>query len=362
LEESFEGTKAIKGAKAYILKEKFASFKMKEDESVLDIFHRMEVLVNDLKELGEKVEDKDFSNKFLRCFPARFGMLITLLVRIGLDTVTPNQILGDIMTEDTCIDDDEKEENKKKKDEKKDEKKKKKKKKKSVAFKATSSSKGKAKQDTSSEDDDSSFDDMDDEKMALFVKRFVKFMVKKSYHARRKRSSSKNKEESRRCFKCGSKNPLVAQCPYNSDNDDDDDKKSKKKDKKKKKENKDKMIIKKKKKGGSYVVTWDSDTSSSDDDDSDDDKTTKKKGHASIAMQEKPSLFDTPLCFMAMATKVQTCDDGCDHEHDNESKSESDNDDEPTKHKLIDMLEDAKEYFDIKRRECKDLCQGDKNP
>ena len=60
LEESFEGTKAIKGAKAYILKEKFASFKMKKDESVPDMFHRMEVLVNDLKALGDKVEDKDF--------------------------------------------------------------------------------------------------------------------------------------------------------------------------------------------------------------------------------------------------------------------------------------------------------------
>ena len=34
LKESFEGTKAIKGAKAYILKEKFGSIKMKEDESV----------------------------------------------------------------------------------------------------------------------------------------------------------------------------------------------------------------------------------------------------------------------------------------------------------------------------------------
>ena len=34
LEESFEGTQAVKGAKAYILKDKFASFKMKEDESV----------------------------------------------------------------------------------------------------------------------------------------------------------------------------------------------------------------------------------------------------------------------------------------------------------------------------------------
>jgi hypothetical protein len=46
LEESFEGTKVIKGANAYILKEKSASFKMKEDKSVPDMFHRMEV--NDL--------------------------------------------------------------------------------------------------------------------------------------------------------------------------------------------------------------------------------------------------------------------------------------------------------------------------
>jgi hypothetical protein len=247
LDESFEGTKAIKGAKAYILKEKFASFKMKEDESVPNMFHRMEVLVNDLKALGKKLEDNDLSHKFLRYLPARFGMLVTLLVRTGLDIMTPNQILEDIMIDDAYRDDDDKEEKKENKFENKDEKK-------SVAFKATSSSKGKAKQDTTSEDDDSSFDDMDDEKMALFVKRFGKFMVKKGYHARRKKSSSKNKDESRRYFKCGSKDHLVAQCPYNSDNDD-DDKKSKKIDKKEKKEKKDKMTIKKKKKGGSYVVT-----------------------------------------------------------------------------------------------------------
>ena len=52
LEESFKGTQAMKGAKAYILKEKFASFKMKEDESVSEMFHRLQVLVNDLKALG----------------------------------------------------------------------------------------------------------------------------------------------------------------------------------------------------------------------------------------------------------------------------------------------------------------------
>jgi heme-degrading monooxygenase HmoA len=37
LEESFEGTQAMKGAKAYILKEKFARFEMIDDESVLEM-------------------------------------------------------------------------------------------------------------------------------------------------------------------------------------------------------------------------------------------------------------------------------------------------------------------------------------
>ena len=44
LEESFEGTQAMKGARAYIIKEKFASFKMKEDESMLEMFHRLKCL------------------------------------------------------------------------------------------------------------------------------------------------------------------------------------------------------------------------------------------------------------------------------------------------------------------------------
>ena len=57
LEESFEGSQTVKGTKAYILKEKFARFKMKEGESVPKMFHRFQVLVNDLKALGEEVKD-----------------------------------------------------------------------------------------------------------------------------------------------------------------------------------------------------------------------------------------------------------------------------------------------------------------
>jgi hypothetical protein len=115
LEESFEDTQAMKGAKAYILEEKFASFKMKDDESVSKMFHKLQVLVNDLKALREEVKDKDFSHKFLRCLPSRFGILVTILVRSGLGTMTPNQVLGDVMTDDTYRDDDKKEEKRRRK-------------------------------------------------------------------------------------------------------------------------------------------------------------------------------------------------------------------------------------------------------
>ncbi|XP_066354449.1 uncharacterized protein [Miscanthus floridulus] len=68
LGESFEGTQVVKDAKAYILKKKFTNFKIKEDESVPEMFYRFQVLINDFKALGEEVKDKDFSHKFLRCY------------------------------------------------------------------------------------------------------------------------------------------------------------------------------------------------------------------------------------------------------------------------------------------------------
>jgi hypothetical protein len=119
-------------------------------------------------------------------------------------------------------------------------------KKKSVAFKATTS-KGKSKIESSSDEDSSSCDSDDiDEKIALFVKQFGKFMKKKGYHARRRKNLSKKNEHTMRCFRCHSMDHLIAKCPY--DSDDEDDNKS------------------------------------------------KKKGHASIAIQEKVSLFDTLSC------------------------------------------------------------------
>jgi hypothetical protein len=50
--------------------------------------------------LGEKVKDKDFSHKFLMCLPKRFKTLRTIIFRDGLKDVSPNEVLGDVMTKE----------------------------------------------------------------------------------------------------------------------------------------------------------------------------------------------------------------------------------------------------------------------
>jgi hypothetical protein len=159
---------------------------MQEDESVSKMFYRLQVIVNELKTLGEEVKDNQFSMKFLRSLSKRFDTLITMLVRTTLKDSTPQQVFQEVMTDNSYREDDEKEElvkKKKKESEKKDDEKKK-----SVAFKATTS-KGKSKIESSSDEDSSSYNsDNIDEKMALFVKQFGKFMKKKGFRARRRKN------------------------------------------------------------------------------------------------------------------------------------------------------------------------------
>ena len=52
-----------------MLKGKFSEFAMEKDESVAEMFNRLNDIVNELKGLGFEVPDEDFSHKFLRCLP-----------------------------------------------------------------------------------------------------------------------------------------------------------------------------------------------------------------------------------------------------------------------------------------------------
>jgi hypothetical protein len=101
LEETYEGMAVVKSAKLYILKDKLTRFKMKDEESIPEMFHKLQVIVNDLKSLEEKINDDDVSHWFLMCLPPRFETLRLVIIREGLKDITPNQVLGDVMTQET---------------------------------------------------------------------------------------------------------------------------------------------------------------------------------------------------------------------------------------------------------------------
>jgi hypothetical protein len=44
-----------------MLKSEYENFKMKEDETIPEMFYRLQVIVNDLKALGQKTEDRLWS-------------------------------------------------------------------------------------------------------------------------------------------------------------------------------------------------------------------------------------------------------------------------------------------------------------
>jgi hypothetical protein len=187
--------------------------------------------------------------------------------------------------------------------------------------------------------------------MALLMCKMGKFMKKKGYGERKRRDH--NKEYVRRCYKCKSPDHIVADSPYNSDNDKDEKKKHKKE---KKEEKEKKMTFTKKKKGSGYVVTWDSDgTSVYDDGSSNDDKKYIKKALASITINNKPSIFDTPsTCLMAKPTKVKydvSDDDDCES---GDCRSD-DEKEEYIKEELLDMSEQVYTCIEMKRKEYKEL-------
>ena len=112
-----------------------------------------------------------------------------------------------------------------------------------------------------------------------------------------------------------------------------------------------------KKKGGGYVVTWDNDGSSDSDVSSDDGKKSIKKALASIAINNKPSIFDTPsTCLMAKPTKVKYDESDNDEYESDACRNDDDGEkEEYTKEELLDMCEQVHACNEIKRKECKEL-------
>lgn len=80
LEDAYECTSVVKEAKLYIVKYMYVKFKMLEDKSVPEMFYRLIVIVNELRNLGHEVDDLDFTRRFLRSLPLRFDTLVNIIV------------------------------------------------------------------------------------------------------------------------------------------------------------------------------------------------------------------------------------------------------------------------------------------
>jgi hypothetical protein len=235
-------------------KGKFEQFIMKEDESVSDMFNRLNEIVNELKGLGFDVSDVDFTHKFLRSLPEKYETIVTMLVRSDLSTTSPTEVLGEILTQDIL-----------KKSQADVISLAKKVKNESIALKAKSS-KAIEKEDSDGEENESESDG----DMTLFVKKFNKFMKKKRGQPRRGQTSRRNAFNDRKCFECGETGHIAMNCPNKKKGKDGDDKKKK--------------FYNKKKDDKAYLVEWDSD---------DDDDDTSSKLNARIAIKEAPSLFSS---------------------------------------------------------------------
>jgi hypothetical protein len=179
--EAHDGTSNVNSAKLFICNGKFEKFALLSNEELKDNFSRLNNIVNELKDLRFDVPEVDISYKFLGVLPPKYDMIVTLLVRSNLKTITHSEVLGEILTHDIFKQSQE-ELNGNLHDDKK----------KIVTFKAKASN------------DDESETSTDDD-VALMVKRFKKFMKKKGYQggfSKGGKSYSKNPFSKKKYFEC----------------------------------------------------------------------------------------------------------------------------------------------------------------
>jgi hypothetical protein len=95
LEVVYEGDDKIKEAKLQTYRAQFKNLKMKEEENIVEYFHRVDEVVNSIRAAGEELEDKPIVKKVLRSLPLIYdSKLSSIEYRSDLDTLTVDQLRG----------------------------------------------------------------------------------------------------------------------------------------------------------------------------------------------------------------------------------------------------------------------------
>ena len=99
LETTYEGTKKVKDTKLQMLTTRFEELRMSEDKSFDSFYSKLNEVVIDKFNLGEKTEDSKVVRKILRSLPESFRAKVTAIKESkDLDEIKVQELIGSLTT------------------------------------------------------------------------------------------------------------------------------------------------------------------------------------------------------------------------------------------------------------------------
>jgi hypothetical protein len=211
-----EGSKPVRKSKVEMLEGQLNRFIMYEDEMPHEMFNHPKKLVNKTRALGSKKwTDHMLTKRLMMVYtPMNYNVVALLCQDLVYKKMTSNDMLGKIMNHEMNI----QEPNNikilckgvstsKKQD---------------IALKANKSKNKKVLIERPSEEEEEQEDnarEYDEDELALFIKKFNKFIKKRRPYKRERKEKPRSK---RVCYNCGKNRHFIVQCPYErkeADND-----------------------------------------------------------------------------------------------------------------------------------------------
>jgi len=196
---NYEGSKKAREAKAFMLVHQYELFKMKDDESVEEMYLRFQTLVSRLQILKKSYVASDHVRKILRSVPARWRTKFTAIEEAkDLNTLSGENLVSSLKIHEKSLNEHEPA-----------------KKSKSIVLPSKGKSSKTLKVIESEEESPGGDSDEDlAEKMAMLSNR-LQYLAKKSkkFLSRRSGYKGSKKDDQKGCFKCKKPGHFIVGCP-----------------------------------------------------------------------------------------------------------------------------------------------------